>query len=84
MAPANLRDARVAAALLQFATRYAAQQTVPFDVAIPGGVPGSPDKLMAMEATHQVSRIGPHQPRMWHSNGVSIPRFLATLSMQRP
>ena len=59
MAPANLRNPRIAAALLQFATRYAARQMVALDVAMPTSTPSSADGLMEMEATHQV-RLSVH------------------------
>ena len=55
MAPANLRNPSIAAALLQFATRYAAKQPVAVDVAIPASVPNSAEGLMDTEATHQAS-----------------------------
>ena len=54
MAPANMRDPRIAAALLHFATRYAARETVSLDMTHPTRAPKSPDGLMEMEASHQV------------------------------
>lgn len=54
MAPANLRDPRVASALLHFATRYAERETVTLDMHAPMTAPKSSDGLMEMEATHQV------------------------------
>ncbi|KAK9815173.1 hypothetical protein WJX73_009704 [Symbiochloris irregularis] len=54
MAPANLRDPRVASALLHFATRYAAREAVTLDMHAPMAAPKSSDGLMEMELTHQV------------------------------
>ena len=54
MAPVNLRDPRMASALLQFATRYAAKQVVHLGIRDREGLPGTPDELQHMEVTHQV------------------------------
>ena len=59
MAPANMRDPRIAAALLQFATCYASRQVVSLDIAISSKVPKTADGLMEMEATHQVGTLHP-------------------------
>lgn len=58
MAPVSLRDPRLASALLQFATRYAAKQVVHLDVNERRAPPGSPDELQQMEITHQVCPAG--------------------------
>ena len=55
MAPANMRDPRIAAALLQFAARYAAGGVVDCVLALPRRDPQNVDELRHMEAAHQAS-----------------------------
>ncbi len=53
MAPANASDPRMAAALLQFATRYAANAMVDCLLAIPTKPPENVEELRHLEAAHQ-------------------------------
>lgn len=54
MAPANLRNPVSAAALLRFASKYAAKQAVPADVPWKDQVPQTSEELCELEAAHQV------------------------------
>ena len=56
-APVSLREPRHAAALLHFATRYAAQQPVHLEVRPPSRQPATPDELHHMENLHQVTPL---------------------------
>ena len=55
MAPANIRDARMGAALLHFAARYAHGLPATLDIALPHTPPTTAEELRHVEATHQVS-----------------------------
>ena len=60
MAPVNLRDPRIAAAMLQFATRYADKQPVELRVDVQQSLPRTPQELQQMETVHQVCAcVGP-------------------------
>lgn len=54
MAPANIRDPRMAAALLHFAARYAHGLPAGLDIALPNTPPSTAEELRHIEATHQV------------------------------
>ena len=54
MAPANIRDSRMAAALLHFAARYSNGMPATLDIALPDQVPATAEELRHIEATHQV------------------------------
>ena len=54
MAPVNIRDPRMAAALLHFAARYAHGMPATLDIALPDLVPITSEELRHIEATHQV------------------------------
>ena len=57
MAPANIRDSRMAAALLHFAARYAHGLPATLDVALPQEPPKTAEELRHIEATHQVWQL---------------------------
>jgi hypothetical protein len=54
MAPAQIRDSRMAAALLHFAARYSNGMPATLDIALPDQVPVTAEELRQIEATHQV------------------------------
>ena len=54
MAPAQIRDSRMAAALLHFAARYSNGMPATLDIALPDQVPATAEELRQIEATHQV------------------------------
>lgn len=54
MAPAQIRDSRMAAALLHFAARYSNGMPATLDIALPSQVPVTAEELRQIEATHQV------------------------------
>lgn len=54
MAPVNLREPRQSAALLHFASRYAARLPVTLEIAVPTELPRTPDELQKLEQLHQV------------------------------
>ena len=54
MAPAQIRDSRMAAALLHFAARYSNGMPATLDIALPDQVPATAEELRLIEATHQV------------------------------
>ncbi|DBA92452.1 TPA: hypothetical protein ACH3X1_002686 [Trebouxia sp. C0004] len=56
MAPAQIRDSRMAAALLHFAARYSNGMPATLDIALPDQVPVTAEELRQIEATHQVCR----------------------------
>lgn len=57
MAPANIRDPRMAAALLHFAARYAHGLPATLDIALPDTPPSTAEELRHVEATHQVCLV---------------------------
>ncbi|KAL0044525.1 hypothetical protein WJX82_011160 [Trebouxia sp. C0006] len=57
MAPANIRDSRMAAALLHFAARYSNGMPATLDIALPDQVPATAEELRHIEATHQVMSL---------------------------
>ncbi len=57
MAPAQMRDSRMAAALLHFASRYAHGMPAALELALPDQVPTTAEELRHIEATHQVHII---------------------------
>ena len=57
MAPANIRDPRMGAALLHFAARYAHGLPAKLDIALPDTPPTTAEELRHVEATHQVCLV---------------------------
>ncbi|KAL0019761.1 hypothetical protein WJX79_003104 [Trebouxia sp. C0005] len=57
MAPAQIRDSRMAAALLHFAARYSSGMPATLDIALPDQVPTTAEELRQIEATHQVMSL---------------------------
>ena len=57
MAPANIRDPRMGAALLHFAARYAHGLPAKLDIALPDTPPTTAEELRHVEATHQVCSV---------------------------
>ena len=54
MAPANLRNPVLATALLRFAQKYSAKETVAADISWKDRVPQTSEDLCELEAAHQV------------------------------
>ncbi|BDA46196.1 ATP-dependent RNA helicase SUPV3L1, mitochondrial [Coccomyxa sp. Obi] len=57
MAPANLRNPVLSAALLRFAQKYAAKETVAADISWKDRIPQTSEDLCELEAAHQVMSL---------------------------
>ena len=60
MSPCNTRIPSAMAALLHFATAYAARTPVPLDMAVPERVPANSEELRRLEESYQVLRAAKH------------------------